>query len=129
MVVLFEQASLGSLRDPTEDDGGLEKRLQRLFELQESLDRTPAISRVLMLDVITRGCPRFHAYASSTQAKVFRLIEVGAFVDAICALQELEMPEWKLRRIICDDAQWHCSFSKHCAVPMEFDDVAEGSHE
>jgi hypothetical protein len=129
MVALLEQASLGYPRDPTEDDGGLEKRLQRLFELQENLDRASAISRVHVLDVIARGCVRFHAHAASTQAKVFRLIEAGAFVDAIFTLQELELPQWKLRRIVYDDVRWHCSFSRYSAVPMELDDIAEGSHE
>ena len=129
MVALLEQASLGSLREPRQDNSGLEERLQRLSELQESLDHAPVISRVHMLDVIAHGCTRFHAHASSTQAKVFRLIEAHAFVDATCALQELEMPQWKLRRIVYDDSQWHCSFSKHSTLPMELDDVAEGSHE
>jgi hypothetical protein len=129
MVALLEQVSLCSLRGPPKEDGGLEERLQRLSALQESLDRAPAISRVHVLDVIARGCTRFHAHASSTQAKVFRLIEAGAFVDATCALQELEMPQWKLRRIVHDDSQWHCSFSKYPTLPMELDDVAEGSHQ
>ena len=114
---------------PTEDDGGLEKRLQRLFELQESLDRASAISCVHVLDVIARGCVRFQAHATSTQAKVFRLIESGAFVDAIFTLQETELPQWKLRRIIYDDVRWHCAFSRYFAVPMELDHIAEGSHE
>src|SRR6516225_2462446 len=129
MVALSEQASLGSLREPLQDNSGLEEQLQRLSELRESLDRAPEISRVHMLDVIAHGCTRFHAHASITQAKVIRLIEAGAFVDATCALQELEMPQWKLRRIVHDDARWHCLFSKHPAVPMELDDVAEGSHD
>jgi len=41
--------------------------------------------------------------------------------DATCTLQELEMPQWKLRRIVYDDPQWHCSSSKHSALPMELD--------
>jgi hypothetical protein len=129
MVALLEQARLGYLHDPAEDGAGSEEQLQRLFELEERLGGASAISRTCILDVIVHGCVRFHAHAPSAQAKVFRLIEAGAFVDATCALQELEMPRWKLRRIVYDDPQWHCSFSKHCALPMEFDDIAEGSHE
>jgi hypothetical protein len=129
MLAPLEQARLGYLRDPPKDGAGLEEQLQRLFELEERLRGASAISRTCILDAIVHGCVRFHAHARSTQAKVFRLIEAGAFVDATCSLQELEMPQWKLRRIVYDDPQWHCSFSKHSALPMELDDIAEGSHE
>ena len=129
MLAPLEQARLGYLHDPPKDGAGLEEQLQRLFELEERLRGASAISRTCILDAIVHGCVRFHAHAPSTQAKVFRLIEAGAFVDATCSLQELEMPQWKLRRIVYDDPQWHCSFSRHSALPMELDDIAEGSHE
>src|SRR5262249_55356361 len=67
--------------------------------------------------------------ASDCQAKVTRLIEAGAFHDAILALQELELPQWKLRRVIYDDGEWHCSFSKQLGMPAELDEMAEAVHE
>src|SRR5262249_44954719 len=52
-----------------------------------------AVTGYLILNVIARGCTRFRAHASITQAKVFSLIEARAFVDATCALQKLETPQ------------------------------------
>jgi hypothetical protein len=58
-----------------------------------------------------------------------RQIEAGAFVDAMLALLELELPQWKLRRLICEGGEWHCALSKRLALPAELDDMAEGRHE
>jgi hypothetical protein len=58
-----------------------------------------------------------------------RLIESGAFADAMLALLELELPQWKLRCLIREDAEWHCSISKQLGLPAEFDEMAEANHE
>jgi hypothetical protein len=39
------------------------------------------------------------------------------------------LPQWKLRRLICEDGKWHCSFSKQLGVPAGLDEVAEADHE
>jgi hypothetical protein len=57
------------------------------------------------------------------------LIESGAFADATLALLELELPQWKLRRLIYEEGEWHCSLSKHIGLPAELDDMAEATHE
>jgi hypothetical protein len=57
------------------------------------------------------------------------LIETGAFNDAILTLQELELSQWKLRRVAYDDGEWHCSFSRQLSVPAELDEMAEATHE
>jgi hypothetical protein len=71
---------------------------------------------------IPRGdCARLRSIpctCSEHASQNIRLIEAGAFVVTF-ALQELEIPQWKLRRIVYDDPQWHCSSSKHSALPME----------
>ena len=41
----------------------------------------------------------------------------------------MELPQWKLRRLIHEDGEWHCSLSRHIALPAELDDMAEGHHE
>jgi hypothetical protein len=58
-----------------------------------------------------------------------RLIESGAFADAMLALLELELPQWKLRRLVCEGGEWHCSMSKQLGLPTELDDMAEAQHE
>jgi hypothetical protein len=69
------------------------------------------------------------AYQPAAKARLMRPIEAGAFVDAVLALLELELPQWKLRRLICEDGEWHCALSKRLALPAELNDMAEGSHE
>jgi hypothetical protein len=82
-----------------------------------------------MADVMARACPRFQAQQGTAKAKMVGLIDGGAFTDAALALLELELPHWKLRRLIREDDEWHCSLSKQLGLPAEFDDMAEGNHE
>jgi hypothetical protein len=59
---------------------------------------------------------------------VDKLLEAGAHTDAALALIDLEMPSWKVRRLIYDNGQWLCSLSRRPGIPVEFDDMAEASH-
>ena len=102
---------------------------EHLRELQQELHRARTITPGLMADVIARACLRLQAHHPAAKARVIRLIESGAFADATLALLELELPQWKLRRLIYEDGEWHCSLSKHIGLPAELDDMAEASHE
>jgi hypothetical protein len=100
-----------------------------LRDLQEQIRRACTITAALMADVIGRACPRLQAQPRTAEATVIRLIESNAFAEAMLALLELELPQWKLRRLIHEDREWHCSLSRHIALPAELDDMAEGHHE
>jgi hypothetical protein len=102
---------------------------EHLRELQEQIYRARTITPVLIADVISLACPRLQAQQRTAAATVIHLVEAGASVDATLAVLELELPQWKLRRVIYDDGEWHCSLSKHIGVPAELDDMAEGEHE
>lgn len=54
--------------------------------------------------------------------------DAGALAEAARALIELELPGWRLRRLVLDDGEWHCALSRHPALPLELDDMAEGRH-
>jgi hypothetical protein len=101
---------------------------QRLRALREHLRRARSASPELMADVIGRACPRFPAHPPAAKARVIRLIEAGAFADATLALLELELPQWKLRRIVYEDGEWICSLSRHRQLPDWLDDAAEARH-
>src|SRR5215831_13114115 len=88
-----------------------------LRALQEQLRRARTITSELMTDVIARACPRVQAQQRSAKARVICLIESGAFADATLALLELELPQRKLRRLIREDGEWHCSLSNTSAFP------------
>jgi hypothetical protein len=78
--------------------------------------------------VITEGCIRFAPHESPAKLKIGRLIGAGAWTDAALALIAFELPQWKLRRILYEDGEWHCVLSKQPQLPMGLDEIAEGSH-
>jgi hypothetical protein len=101
---------------------------ERLGRLEEELRPAQAVTPELMCDIIVQTCGRFAAH-SAAPAKIERLIGSGAFTDAALALVELELRQWKLRRLICEDGEWHCSLSKQPTLPAGLDETAEASHE
>jgi hypothetical protein len=56
-------------------------------------------------------------------------LAAGACTEAALALLELEMPNWKIRRLINEGGgEWLCSLSRQPGVPTEFDDMVETRH-
>ena len=100
-----------------------------LGDLQEQIHHARTVTPELMADVMARACPRLQAQNRTAKAKVVGLIDAGAFTDAALTLLELELPHWKLRRLIREDDEWHCSVSRQLGLPAELDDMAEGEHE
>jgi hypothetical protein len=100
-----------------------------LRELQRHLGRTPAMTSELMIDVIARACLRFQVQQPTAKARVFRLIELAAFAEATLELLRLDLPQWKLRHLMFDAGEWHCSLSKRLEIPIELDEMAEGGHQ
>lgn len=101
----------------------------RLAEFQERLRRARSVTPDVMADVIARACLHFQAHHPGAKARIIRLLESDAFADAALALLELELPQWKLRRLVYDDGEWHCALSKRLALPAELDETAEANHE
>jgi hypothetical protein len=102
---------------------------ERLADLQERLHSANTVTSGLMSDTIAIACVRFGALGAATKVRVKWLIEAGAWTDATIALLELELPEWKLRRLVNDDGKWFCSLSKQSGNPLRRDEAAETSHE
>jgi len=105
------------------------KHEQHLGMLEAQLRRAQALTPELMSDVIAQTCVRFAACETAAKARIDRLIESCAWTDAALALLELELPQWKLRRIVYEDGEWHCCLSRQPQLPLGLDDVAEASHE
>jgi hypothetical protein len=57
-----------------------------------------------------------------------RMIEAGAWTDAAITLIGFELPDWRLRRLVCEDGEWLCSLSRRPNLPLFLDEPAEGSH-
>src|SRR3954471_19018886 len=93
-------------------------------ELRRARDLKPNLMSELMAQ--TRGGLAAHEEAATRGIR--QLIEAGACVDAALALIALELPQWTLRRVLYEDGEWHCSLSGQPQLPIELDEVAEGSH-
>ncbi len=44
------------------------------------------------------------------------------------ALLDLELPQWKLRRLAYDDGEWRCCIGKQWPLPEWLDDTVEVGH-
>jgi len=99
-----------------------------LDRLETSLRDAQAITAELMFDLMTQACVRF-AHSRGAQAKLHRLIESGAWTDAALTLLALELPQWKIRRLIQEDGEWFCRLSKEPQLPLGLDEATEVTHE
>jgi len=102
---------------------------EELRDLQQQLHRARTVTPGLIAEVIARACFRFPAHPSATKARVIRLIESSAFCDAALALLALELPQWRLRRLVYESGEWICSLSRELELPAELDEMAEAHHE
>jgi hypothetical protein len=89
--------------------------------LDNRLHDAPAVTADLLSEVIGKPSRRF-------PARIERLIESGAWTDAVLALLELELPQWQLRRLAYDEGEWHCALSRQRELPDWLDDRSVESH-
>src|SRR5262249_11394241 len=105
---------------PTCDD-----RLGRVHErIRHARTVTPElVSDFIEAEGIDPALPR------GSNGRLAWLIEAGARTEAVLALIDIAVPQWKLLNLAYDDGEWHCSLSRQRGVPAEFDDTADGHHE
>lgn len=83
----------------------------------------------LFAKIIASICSRIPVLAKSGKAVgVDLLIESGAWTDSALALIELELPMWRIRRLVYESGEWFCSLSQQPNLPVELDDSADASH-
>jgi hypothetical protein len=101
-----------------------------LNRLAEKLRLAPAVTSELFSAIITESWTRLPVLKRAGKAdRLDQLIQAGAWTDASLALIDLEMPAWKLRRLVYEDGEWHCSLSKQPSLPSALDDTADASHQ
>ncbi len=97
--------------------------------LAERLHNAAAATPALIDDVIREACRRFPSQGQSARTeRVQQLIELGAWTDAALALIDLELPQWRVRRLAYDSGEWHCALSRERELPDWLDDSVEGRH-
>ena len=105
-------------------------QVERLDKISDRASRAPAVTRELLSDLISAACERLPVLDKSGKAAAVKaLIQSGAWTDAALALIELELPQWKVRRLVHEDGNWLCSLSRQPNMPPELDDTVDASHE
>ena len=97
--------------------------------LSAVLRRTSAPTDALIQSLIATTCIRLPNLRKDETARIARLIAAGAWIDAALVLIACELPHWQLRRLACDDGEWHCALSRDPRMPEALDDTADGHHE
>ena len=106
------------------------KYQDRLDRLTEQLRLAPALTPDLISNVVVDACIRLPVLNKAGKAiRLDQLIAAGAWSDAALALIELELPAWKLCRLVYEDGEWFCSLSKQPNVPVALDDTADACHD
>ncbi|HKS18577.1 MAG TPA: hypothetical protein VJS63_05135 [Bradyrhizobium sp.] len=95
----------------------------------ERLRDSYAVTAEVISDVIREACRRFPSQGQTGKtARVERLIQSGAWTDAALALIDLELPQWKVRRLVYDEGEWHCALSRERELPDWLDQSIESRH-
>jgi len=98
-------------------------------QLNARLCDAPAATADLVSQVISQTCHRFPIMRHSEKtAQIERLIQSEAWTDAALALVDLELPRWKIRRIVYDEGEWHCALSRQRELPEWLDQSIETRH-
>jgi hypothetical protein len=94
---------------------------ERRDGLADRVRDAPAVSADLISEVIGTRSRRL-------PVRIERLVESAAWTDAALALLELELPNWRLRRLAYNDGEWHCALSRQRELPDWLDDRSIESH-
>jgi len=109
----------------------LQDRERRLDRLADSLRRAdqPAPD---IISAVTQGARTRLPLLNRTGAhalQVDRLVDVSAWTDLAIAIVAIELPGWKIRRLLYEDGAWTCSLSKQVNLPLGWDDTVDASHQ
>jgi hypothetical protein len=98
--------------------------------LDRELYLAPAVTALLFRKVAESGaCTRLPSLGQMGKTITLdRLIEAGAWTDAAITLIGFELPNWSVRRLVCEDGEWLCSLSRQPNLPIFLDEPAERSH-
>ena len=104
-------------------------QLFNLDLLDRELHLAPAVTALLFRKVTESGaCARLPSLRQLGKTITLDcMIEAGAWTDAAITPIGLELPNWSVRRLVCEDGEWLCSLSRP-HLPIFLDEPAEGSH-
>jgi hypothetical protein len=98
-------------------------------ELDDRLRDVHAVTAELMSQIIAETCRHYPPICRTRKSVgIERLIQSGAWTDAVLALIDLELPQWQVRRIVYDEGEWHCALSRQRELPEWLDQSIETRH-
>jgi hypothetical protein len=101
-----------------------------LDRLDEELRDASGPTLELFSKVIAAACTRLPTSSRfGKEALVGHLIKSSAWTDAVFALIEVELPDWTIRRLVCENGLWLCSLSQQPNLPAAMDDTVDACHE
>jgi hypothetical protein len=101
----------------------------RLLDLQGQLGRAHAVTADLMSKVAGTRTRFTMPRCAGKAAKIDRLIESEAWTEAALALVEVELPQWRLHRLVYEQDAWLCSLNKQWNLRVWLSDCAEARHQ
>ena len=109
--------------------------MQKLFdhvdlgEITDRLHGAAEADAALVTEVVGAACRRFPSIGQRAKTvHIEQLIRSGAWIDVALALIDLELPQWKVRRIVYDEGEWHCALSRQRELPDWLDQSIEVHH-
>jgi hypothetical protein len=101
----------------------------RIRKLADRLREADALTTELLSDVLRGACSRLPCIPRTEySSRIERLIQSGAWTDAVLTLLELELPQWQIRRVVYDAGEWHCALSRQRELPDWLDQSIEARH-
>lgn len=117
---MWRDSKLASVAEYAAVMDGLDEELRNARELQ----------RGLFDKMIAAACTRVPLLSKLGRARqLVRLADAAAWTDAALVVIALELPAWKVRRVVFENGEWLCSLSRQPNVPVALDDAAEAVHE
>ena len=97
--------------------------------LRDLLRNADVVTADLISETVDKTCPRLASNRQTANTiRIGQLIESEAWTDAALALIELELPQWRVRRIAYDEGEWHCALSRQRELPEWLDQAVETHH-
>jgi len=101
---------------------------QTVPTLADRLRDECGVTADVLSGVINETCPRLQSEHSAAAARLERLIQSQAWTDAALAMIDLQLPQWRLRRLVYDGGEWHCALSRRRELPDWLDQPIETHH-
>jgi hypothetical protein len=100
-----------------------------ISRLAGRLRNADGVTVELFSEVIRDACWRLPSVRRTRDfTRLEQLIQSEAWTDAALALLALESPQWRLRRIVHDAGEWHCTLSRGRELPEWLDQPVEACH-